>query len=200
MATLRILLLLVALLIGAAASLSAPKDRFPRESVLPISYQNFIVCSSFVIAPDYVLTADHCLNLPTTNYTVAGRSAIEVLHDPLLDVAVLKVKGLPPLPALKPRLVFMEEYGRVWSYGFPNGSPTLFRLVGEVFNGEAKDAKGVSYVVFKPGAIPGMSGGPIVDANGWVVGMNQMRLDVVDLTISRTMDRIYNSTKEFWKM
>lgn len=169
-----------------------------RESVVPLLLGDVVICTGFVIAPEYVLTADHCLLDGVVS--VDGVLAVEeVFHGgEAMDVAVIKLGKPTTRPALKPDMSRVLPLTML-SYGYPNGQPTLKTIALKTSLGgfSFPDLWGW-WIQAMPNIERGMSGGPIVNEAGEVVALNQLTSDANGTTLSRLMGPIYEVTKEFW--
>lgn len=128
------------------------------------------VCSGFVVdAAGRIVTAQHCTD---------EAESIEIDGE---QTYVLKTKDGAALlngePGKRPPLRIAKDLPKqletVWSFGFPNGWGTFVfeRRVASIL--KLVDAD--HHDVFMDGEVGfGMSGGPIVNAKGEVVGINQM--------------------------
>jgi len=151
-----------------------------------VGCNGIITGSGFPIRANQVLTNAHVVagTRNTVVITPDGRrrTAIVVLFDPIIDVAVLNVAGLnlTPLPQAG-----AERGTQGAAIGYPGGqSLTVSRaVVDEVINAEGRDIYNESLVTRQifvidsttatggPGVQPGNSGGPLVDLNGNVLGV-----------------------------
>lgn len=163
-------LLLAALLI-AILPLSSSGDAFTtkiQRSIVHINYQveqGVAWCSGFVVGVNRVITAAHCLPDPNGDFPliVEDLPARTVRQD--ASFALIEVLG----PLNKPSLPLRESEANVGepviTFGYGYGSmKVLYRHVAE------RDGEDV--IIDGP-IVHGMSGGPLVDALGQVVGLNQ---------------------------
>jgi S1-C subfamily serine protease len=159
-------------------------------------------CTGFVInrKAGYVLTAEHCLNDGTTEaLVVAGARPGPiwlVFRDAALDIAVISV----PItrPALKPSRVVIQQGQMIGAMGFGYGFTRPMFRAGYVANiGVEVDPElpGV-WALFDGPFIGGMSGGPIFNEKGAVVGVVQMSNEVMGLW--RPFSAVYVATRAFW--
>ena len=124
------------------------------------------VCTAFSIAPGVYLTADHCL-LDETN-TIEGHDITVVMRDHTYDIAVLRAGVVRPVLLLGDAPVLGESVVFVgFAYSFP--TPTVrHSLVSALV-----EIRGTMRTAYDNAAIGGMSGGPVIDASGRVVGIVQ---------------------------
>jgi S1-C subfamily serine protease len=135
--------------------------------------------SGIVYAPDLILTADHVVerdedlsimldNGTTVNATVAGR-------DPSSDLALLRLETASAVPAEK-----AEQEARVGQVVIALGRPSLdgieasFGIVSAVGGPVRTGHGGLLDRYLRTDAVPfpGFSGGPLIDTEGKVVGLN----------------------------
>lgn len=125
------------------------------------------VCTGFVVAPKYALTAAHCIVDPE-NFTVDGEAGILFTRD--AQFALVNAAGHKPALKLAKSLRLQEP---VISFGYAWGD--LF-----VFNRRVAIFKDTDWAMDGPLA-PGMSGGPTVNQAGEVVGINQQANAIIGI-------------------
>ena len=133
------------------------------------------VGSGFVYAHDHVMTNAHVVRGASRVQVQADGqrwSAEVVLYDPETDVAVLHAPGLPLPPlAFAPRAATAGTSATV--AGHPRGGPlrlTDARVMDVRGSGRWTRTDRESYVV-RADVQPGNSGGPLLDAQGRVLGV-----------------------------
>jgi len=146
----------------------------------------------------YLLTNFHVIEFEPSPKVVfpdnTFQSAEVLMVDKIADLAILKVeRNLPPLNWGDPKLLNPAE--ELLAIGFPLGGD----LIGEAtvnkgaLSGRRKSKDvGVEYIQTDAELISGMSGGPMVNICGEVVGVNTMGLSGLGLAISS------DSIREKW--
>jgi S1-C subfamily serine protease len=136
--------------------------------------------SGFVIAPDLVATNAHVIagvKKPYVKDTNGQHSATAVWFDPSLDFAIIRVQNLagPPLLVAE-NVVPHGTKGAV--LGYPGGGPLTaggaevldeFTARGRDIYGEGVSERDVYSLAAR--VIPGNSGGPVISADGTVIGV-----------------------------
>ena len=133
--------------------------------------------SGVVYAQDLVITADHVLEREEdlTVVTGDGRTlpAQFVGRDPSNDLAVLRVQGLNVTPATAAQPARVGQF--VLAVGRPGeGGPMASVGIVSAVGGPVRFGRGgmlEKYIRTDATPYPGFSGGPLVDANGAVVGI-----------------------------
>lgn len=128
-------------------------------------------CTGFVVAPQLVLTAEHCIG----EKMLADGQPVTVLRESekKTDLALLAV------PTTKQPLILRESdlkrFDVVHGIGYAMGMDYLtvsFSRVNAVNRSPDRDDMLPGLIVM-PGYMGGMSGGPVIDEDGLVVGMCQ---------------------------
>ena len=179
-------LVVVGLTPAPVAAQPAPDELALRlaPSVVPIQLDTGAeildrVCSGVVLSPITVLTAAHCLRTVTDWHLLwVANIPVRQVGEVQKDLVVLwledPLSGGLPLPVRQDTLRLGES---VLALGFAFGDPTLTVLTGTVAH-PAPYREDAEHPLFKAAAwfdlhlMPGMSGGPIVDAHGRLVSIN----------------------------
>ena len=135
-----------------------------------------IHCTGFMVQPELVISADHCY---AEDLRVNGLVATELGHSVDYDLMLLRVVGLrndPVVFGATPVAVGKE----IMTYGYAYGGPVPMLRAGNV---ASHDTKHYYSIVFDKSYIPGMSGGPVVNTNGEVVGIVQGRTEEIGVGV-----------------
>jgi S1-C subfamily serine protease len=127
-------------------------------------------CSGFVIAKDRVLTDEHCLG---EDMTVDGISPVVIQKSvEAVDLALLNIHT--DKPALTFRTTEVKRFSTVYSIGHGYGWKSITALKHRLLLFRNSPAEGYTPGLIVEGPfIGGMSGGPIVDEDGDVIGIVQ---------------------------
>lgn len=129
------------------------------------------VCTGFVIMPSYILTAEHCLG---DAMRADGQTAAFLRSDPFYDLALVRAVSARPATHFRDRDVAVLEH--LTAVGYAYGLPRLTVLpVQAILVNVQPTAQEPPGLFVSPQYIQGMSGGPVLDAWGDVVGMVQQR-------------------------
>jgi len=193
-------LTLIFSLLFLSIGIAAPEAVDVSRSVVALKQGKFVECSGFVIAPTYVMTADHCLEGATELYTVDGILAPEeVFHGgDKWDVAILRLATPTNRPPLRVA-TSVTLSTPLKAYGFPGGKDKLkvldLRISLLAFHFDDPE---VFWVAMQPDVKAGMSGGPIVNPAGEVLAIIQVASPGFKTSVSRIVGPIWEVTKEFW--
>ena len=188
-----LLLLLIVSATSCAASWSRAVDAVAASTLqLWCQPHNQPLCSAFSInqREGYYITAAHCLE---EGEPVIGdfEVGVVVFRDDAMDVAVIRFESIK-LPALQARIEALRTGDEIAGFGFAYGLDTpLFRTA--VVSGLASSG----WVAFDKAWIGGMSGGPIVDGRGRVVGIVQKGDTVAAWAVP--MWKVVELTAPYWE-
>lgn len=159
--------------------------------------------SGFVISDDGLAV--------TNNHVVTGAGALQVWLDgeeynarvlgvsECLDLAVIDIDG-DALPFLQWREGDIPSAMEVWAAGFPLGDPDYTITRGIVSKKDTEVATGwaaLDHVIEHDARIrEGNSGGPLVDAEGRVVGVNYAGVDELDFNYAIHRDEVLRVLEE----
>jgi S1-C subfamily serine protease len=163
-------------------------DRVSASVVRVTDADDTYVCSGFVIAPQRVLTANHCLDGETI--LADGITAKILHHDTYYDLGVLEVK------INKPALLFrdyeVERFEKFTAIGYAFGWTRLSAKEERVENVNLSPKNELPPgLIVQNGYIGGMSGGPLVDDNGYLVGIMQQTNDGVGYGVGVLLIRAF---------
>lgn len=138
--------------------------------------------SGFVVAHDLVVTNAHVIagiNQITVEVPYEGSHVAQpIFFDPRFDLAVLRVNGPVSEPALHLDPGLVERGQQAVVMGYPQNGPFDAQAAGvqERYEAQGYDIYGVGTVtrtVYQIQSLvrPGNSGGPLVEANGEVIGV-----------------------------
>ena len=184
-------LLLATLLTPAAAAIAVDIDTLEKSVVrIVVSLADGTgTGSGSVVANGVVLTNHHVIE-GGTDISVGSKHTGDTLYDarilwksPELDLAVLQVDGLPPLPVATLAIQKSGKGEKVWAMGYPGASDLGRQLTSEatvtggvisLFHRQPWPQGSVALWIIQHDAAvnPGNSGGPLFDDCGRVVGVN----------------------------
>ncbi len=187
---------LLLVILGLAASLTAVAQTAPPSgsagtatpSTPPAPQQiatEASIATAFLVAPRLLVTAQHALINPDRVFVGAGRGskfirARVVATDERLDLALLEadVPGEPLSIALWDSVPIGIE---VATLGFPRsaGSPGDKRITSGIVNGEHRQRGRNDWFQLSAEIHRGNSGGPVIAADGSVVGVISHKLDAL---------------------
>lgn len=177
-------LLLVALLSSAFFAPRNPVKHTLASTVLVLTTDSAngqpTYCTGFMVARQRALTVAHCVkdDIP---FTVDGKASFLVRKG---DYFALVSAGDKPFLKLAKQVKLQEP---IWTFGFAWGDMMVLRRhVAALKDGD--------FAIDSPLA-PGMSGGPVVNQAGEVVGVNQATNDVVGIVCGVEELRTFLSTQ-----
>lgn len=162
------------LTIADIASDSIVRITGPIEELSPFGpVSTEYTCTGFQIATARILTAAHCID---KDMRIDGFLGSKILkHDELYDLALVEFHGIgrPPLTFRSAPVIRDEPLTGI---GYASGFTRLTQIRSRaLFIDYTPDSRRIAPGIFvSPAWIGGMSGGPVIDANGDVVGIVQM--------------------------
>ncbi len=154
------------------------------------------ICAGVVVDDHTVATAYHCVangRRPQVESRAGARFAGRtVATDPEHDLALVEVPGhgLAPLPVRAEPPAVGE---RVFAIGHPFASAATGKLEGTLLWSVSEGivaALGASLVQTDAALNPGNSGGPLVDAEGRIIGIVSRKLAADNLSFATRVDRL----------
>lgn len=152
--------------------------------------------TGFFISQNEVLTNFHVIDGEASPKIVFQNGTIEypviMKDDKYADLAILTTQGKYPdyvLP-LETGKVELTNYERLYSIGYPEGTDIkgdATVMIGQLTN-SVKNISGYpsDYIPLNLPIVPGMSGGPLIESCGKVVGVNQLGVAGLSLFILST--------------
>jgi len=141
--------------------------------------------SAVLISPDgFALTAAHVVG-DATAVNVVGKNGARlradvVRVDEIQDVALLKLQALGDTPCLPPITENAALGSDIFILGSPAGAELSFSIAKGIVSGY-RDFQGLRFVQLDASVNPGNSGGPVVGADGRVVGIASWKVSHVSM-------------------
>ncbi len=146
------------------------------------------VCTGEVIAPNRVLTAAHCLGLLMTVDGIGVKATMKI--DPYFDLALLDVdtkkQALPLADVLAVKGDNLVAIGYAWGQGWVLDQPVRVLKIESPVAGEIPPG-----LLVRPEYVGGMSGGPVVNGRGELVGIVQRSKSGVGYGVELTIIRAF---------
>jgi S1-C subfamily serine protease len=133
--------------------------------------------TGIIWADNLVLTADHVLEHEDAIQVTGSQTAVKAAvagRDPGTDLALLRTEGLKGAPAPRGRSTDIRPGHLVIALGQPGDLQVTFGIVSGL-SGSFRSWRGgqVEHLIQTTAELlPGFSGGPLVDADGRVIGIN----------------------------
>lgn len=145
------------------------------------------VCTGFMVTDKIILTANHCLG---GSMTGDGYPVDIIRGDKYYDLALLKTTNSKGILTFRDEPVIIGE--EIIGVGYGNGWPLPIGVRVRVVAPALAPYNGVPVGIISQGSfIGGMSGGPMVDLGGRVVGVVQQQNDGLSYGIATTMIRAF---------
>jgi S1-C subfamily serine protease len=128
------------------------------------------ICTAFVVSASAgeALTAAHCVPDDGEDLYADGEATYVIRQDQTFALVKVEAEEKPPLAIRKDEVAVGEE---VRTFGYAWGKINVFRrTVSSFLEGD---------LMLDAPLAPGMSGGPVVDTKGEVVGVNQASNSVI---------------------
>ena len=198
----------VALLLPISAPVSLAADYLGKvsESVVRLDSPRGPFCSGFVIKgqrPATILTALHCIEAGDTYHfdiKIDGNPIRVLQINVAQDLAVIETDI--KRPALKPRKEPITAGMLVTGIGHGNGLLRPVFTQSVVINTVYNPLNQQYLLLSKWAFSEGMSGGPVVDTSGKVIGIIQWEFLLTDGTAvdaGTPIDTILEITKDYWE-
>jgi S1-C subfamily serine protease len=150
-------------------------------SVVRVDARRGRPATGVVWADNLVLTADHVLEHEDTLQVTGSQATVKASiagRDPGTDLALLRVEGLKGVPAPRGRSVDVRVGHLVIAIGQPGELQVTVGIVSSL-SGSFRSWRGgqvEGLIQTTADLLPGFSGGPLVDADGRVIGINSWNL------------------------
>jgi S1-C subfamily serine protease len=150
-------------------------------SVVRVEARRGRPATGVVWTDDLVLTADHVLEHEDTLQVTGSQATVKASiagRDPGTDLALLRVEGLKGVPAPRGRSVDVRPGQLVIAIGQPGELQVTVGIVSSL-SGSFRSWRGgqvEGLIQTTADLLPGFSGGPLVDADGRVIGINSWNL------------------------
>jgi S1-C subfamily serine protease len=147
------------------------------SSVVRVDARQGRPATGIIWADNLVLTADHVLEHEDTIQVTGSQTTVKASvagRDPGTDLALLHTEGLKGLPAPRGRSSDIRAGQLVIAVGQPGDLQVTFGIVSGL-SGAFRSWRGgqVEHLIQTTAELlPGFSGGPLVDAEGRVIGIN----------------------------
>jgi hypothetical protein len=148
-------------------------------------------CTGFQIAPDRIMTAAHCVG---DEMTADGIPVSVIAADKYFDLALLKGKKTPMLfrKAIEFRERPVDRFEHLTAFGYGFGWNKMSILDEKVFltNYHVATDGAIGFIV-QGGYIGGMSGGPVTDESGFVVGVVQRGNSQIGYSVGTQVIKVF---------
>jgi S1-C subfamily serine protease len=135
----------------------------------------------FVSRQGYILTNNHVVEGCKTLAISGGKQLIVVDRHPSVDLALLKMDGVPDAVATFRGGPVPKAGDTVFAFGFP--LPDVLSSEGNISTGMVSATSGINddvrFIQISAPVQPGNSGGPLLDSSGNVIGVVVAKLDAL---------------------
>src|SRR6267143_2255738 len=147
------------------------------SSIVRVDARQGRPATGIIWSDNLVLTADHVIEHEDTIQVTGAQTTVKAAvagRDPGTDLALLRTEGLAGVPAPRGRSTEVRPGQLVIALGQPGDLQVTFGIVSGL-SGSFRSWRGgqVEHLIQTTAELlPGFSGGPLVDAEGRVVGIN----------------------------
>lgn len=147
-----------------------------KASIARITVQTVMgegACTAFAIAQRMYLTADHCTpGQADWDFMMDGHKAFVVKADETTDLAIVMTDIDKPILSLREAPLVIDEDVKAMGYAYGFLQPITIALKTQILEYTLEESI-YPGTIFTPGVIGGMSGGPIFDHQGRIIGIVQ---------------------------
>jgi hypothetical protein len=194
------------------ASLSVDRNPVPQQSDKKSNIQESLIRATVTITDGNIVGSGFFIH--PQGYFVTNVHVVEKMHDALvflengarfspsmvrfdkgLDIAILKVNSLQPLPYLPIGDATQISRGEtVWTVGAPHG--LNFTLTKGIVSFVGRNINGIAYLQTDAAINSGNSGGPMIDEQGRIIGINTFIIkDAEGLGFALPVNYLYMSDR-----
>ena len=147
------------------------------SSIVRVDARQGRPATGIIWSDNLVLTADHVIEHEDTIQVTGAQTTVKAAvagRDPGTDLALLRTEGLAGVPAARGRSTEVRPGQLVIALGQPGDLQVTFGIVSGL-SGSFRSWRGgqVEHLIQTTAELlPGFSGGPLVDAEGRVIGIN----------------------------
>ena len=183
MSRVRSFLLMLVLSIGIASCIHRVTPPIPidavklvKASIARITVQTIMgegACTAFAINQRMYLTADHCTpGKADWDFKIDGHKAFVIKADGITDLALVLTDIDKPTLSLREAPLVVDEDVKAMGYAYGFLQSVTIALKTQILEYTLEESIHPG-TIFTPGVIGGMSGGPIFDHQGQIVGIVQ---------------------------
>jgi serine protease DegQ len=176
-------------------------------SVVRVDARRGRPASGIVFNDNLVLTADHVVEQEDSIQVSAGGAAVKASiagRDPGTDLALLRTEGLSASPAPRGKSAEARVGQLVVALGRPGELQVTVGIVSGL-SGSFRSWRGAEterLIQTTAGLLPGFSGGPLLDADGRVIGMNSWHFGqgVSRAIPVETVEKVVDSLRQYGRI